>query len=88
LGSFALRLVHVEDNNLNGWQFQNGAALSLVVRNQPSDAAIRQASKFQCAVARPKGPRQSCGDITEGIAMARSSRGGRASISLVSFARS
>ncbi|MGO9901379.1 MAG: hypothetical protein ACLP50_16790 [Solirubrobacteraceae bacterium] len=69
VGPFPLGIVHVEENNnLNGRQSQNGAALSLVLRNQPSDAAIRQAWKFHCAVARPSGPRQSCGDITEAIA--------------------
>jgi hypothetical protein len=69
LGPYPLGFVHVEENNnLNGRQSQNGAALSLVLRNQPSDAAIRQAWKFHCAVARPHGPRRSCGDITEAIA--------------------
>lgn len=69
LGPYPLGFVHVEENtNLNGRQFQTGAALSLVVRGQPGDAAIRQAWKFHCAVARAHGPRRSCGDITEAIA--------------------
>jgi hypothetical protein len=68
LGPYPLGFVHVEENNnLNGRQSQNGAA-SLVLRNQPGDAAIRQAWKFHCAVARPSGPRRSCGDVTDAIA--------------------
>jgi hypothetical protein len=44
VGAFPLGIVHVEqNNNLSGRQSQNGAALSLVLRNQSSDAAIRQA---------------------------------------------
>jgi len=68
-GPVPLGFVHVEaKNNLNGRQSQNGAALSLVLRYQPKQAAIRQAWMFHCAVARPKGPRRSCGDVTEAIA--------------------
>ena len=62
VGTFPLGIVHIEANaNFNGLESQNGVATTLLTRGEPGDAGLKPAWVIDCALARPSGPRQSCG---------------------------
>lgn len=63
VGIFPEGIVHIEANaNFNGLESQNGVATTLLTKGEPKDAALKQSWNFSCALARPSGPRKSCGE--------------------------